>query len=460
MLFSLERDNDTICAVATAQGVGGIAVLRVSGNQAYELSQKIAQFLPENPESHRAYFGVLHEWLNPQEGIDEVLITYFKKGSSFTGEETCEISCHGSPILTKRIISELHKAGCRLAEKGEFTYRAFMNGKIDLVQAESVLTLIESESEKASKLAFRQLRGSLSTTLQDIKEKLTIVLAHLEANIDYAHEDIEVESTDKLVEQAKTIQMDIQRLLATYKDGLILKNGLEFSLIGKPNVGKSSFLNKLLGEEKAIVTHIPGTTRDIVEGTISISGLPIKFIDTAGIRETDDVVEKIGIQRSRESIQSSDYSFCLVDLSEDQDLTILNEIEHLDSQRVIIVGTKLDSHKWRLSDYPTHYSKFKCFEVSSVEGTNVCQINDFIEECVNKTSNEFSAVISQTRHFELLKKAYVSIQKSIQLMSDYESPEFIISELQESLLSVYEILGERFDDQVIDKVFSQFCLGK
>lgn len=459
MLFNPDRDKDTICAVATAPGVGGIAVIRVSGSKAYSITRKLCPTLPLSPESHKLYFSNIKD--NAGDVIDEVLVSFFDQGKSFTGDEVCEISCHGNPLLSQGILNELITAGARLAEKGEFTYRAFINEKIDLVQAESVLSLIESQSKQAAKQALGQLKGGLSEEVQALIDKLTLVLANLEANIDYAQEDIIVAENSSLINDLSSIKKNLVNYISSYKQGRLLKEGFKVALVGKPNVGKSSLLNAILGEDKAIVTNIEGTTRDIVEGELLLNGIMVQFFDTAGIRDTFNEVELIGISKTKDVIDEVDLTCVLFDLSKpiESQLELLNT--HDFKENTLIIGTKMDT----LDTQDTHEVLpsaigYPMIRLSSKTGNGVGYLFDFISNILNKRSNEYSSVISQSRHYELFIKAEKSVQRALSLLIDDDSPEFIIAELQESLLFLFEVIGQQFDDQVMDKVFSEFCLGK
>ena len=491
MNFFLERDEDTICATATPPGIGGISVIRVSGAKCITVVRKLAPFLPEAPKSHQVYYGYISELKGSRESIDEVLISFFKEGRSFTGEDTVEISCHGSPQICSQILQELIQAGARLANKGEFTYRAFSNGRIDLVQAESVLSLIESETKKSSRLALRQLKGSLSSELSKLEDQLTLILAHLEANIDFSAEDIVVASTQDLESRLLSCIASAKTLLQSYYTGKVLQNGLKVGLIGPPNVGKSTILNYFAGEEKAIVTDVPGTTRDLIEAKVVIDGQAVCFVDTAGLRETTDKVEALGIKKVKSILKELDEIFIILDLSSDLTHQLqLNNVDLMLDKPVIIIGNKVDSQRSEYSDYALkelllsvgkavckpvenavhedykllkiieNLSPDSFFKVSATSGQNLVELHSHITNKVHREFSESSALISQSRHFELLKRCESFCEKTLILLREEASDEFVVFELQEALKAVHEILGKQFDEQVMDRVFKEFCLGK
>lgn len=474
-MFSLGRDDDTVCAIATAPGNGGIAVLRLSGLKAISIARKLCGFLPEQPESHRVYYGFLKrldDGTSPGEKLDEVLVTYFAAGRSFTGEETIEISCHGGRFLSSLILQELVSAGARLAQPGEFTYRAFMNQRIDLVQAEAVLELVHSENSSSAKLALRQLEGGYSSELKEIKEELTLGLANLEANIDFASEDIVVASNEQIFDRLLSVNKKIEILLGQYKLGRMAKEGLSLLFVGEPNAGKSSLLNALVKEEKAIVTEIPGTTRDMVEGTLEIKGLPIRIIDTAGYRQTDDVVEMIGIKRMEEGLEAVDFVFVLVDGITMNTAALDFVIQKVPAEKLIVGVSKADllessklENTWLKSHFDESlYSKLieknRVFNFSSKSGIGINRLLDIISVEVEDMSELRSSGLMNARHFELLSKANEYTKNGMQSLKNDESPELVAEEFHAALRAIYEILGDRFDDQVMDRVFREFCLGK
>lgn len=467
-----DRDLDTICALSTPAGVGGLAVVRVSGPQAVSLTRGLCSFLPQSPDSHRAYYGILMSMKSgtKREPIDEVVVTFFQKGRSFTGEDTIEISSHGSPQITKDILAELTLAGARPADRGEFTYRAFMNGRLDLVQAESVLSLIESQSKQSTQQALRQLQGNLSKDLEKIESDLIWCLAHIEASIDFSTEGLEVVDSNELLMKVKELRHQIGRLVDSYQAGRVLKDGYQLVLTGVPNVGKSSLLNLLVEDERAIVTDVPGTTRDLIEAFFMVEGFKINVTDTAGLRESEDRVEIIGIEKSYEAQKRADGIFFIFDSSRELTSAEVKEIASLDLERTIFIGNKSDqgnkSPAERITDFVQNLqgfdrvSKEKVHIVSAFDKRDGEKLKNLLIKNLRETQFEDQAVISQARHFENLSGAFENMIQAEVLVKEGTSPELTALELKEALLRVQETLGKRFDDQIMDRVFKEFCIGK
>jgi tRNA modification GTPase len=472
-----DRDQDTICALSTPAGVGGIAVIRLSGPKAFSIARSLCQFLPESNsiQSHRAYYGML-QCFQSQETIDEVIATAFKKGHSFTGEDTCEVSCHGSPVIARQILEEMTRAGARAADRGEFTYRAFMNGRMDLIQAESVLSLIESQSRISTRQALRQLQGDLSKELEFIEDQLIWCLAHIEASIDFSTEGLEIIDSNILADKVAVLNQRIQHLVDSYQKGRIVKDGFQLVLTGIPNVGKSSLLNLLLEDEKAIVTDIPGTTRDLIEGSFLLGGFKVHVTDTAGLRLAQDQVERIGIERSYAAQKRADAFFFIFDSSTELSPEELKELSSLDPEKTILVGNKKDlvreeieSRRERVliqirSLQKLHgfsvFSKDKIHIVSSFDKRDGQLLKTLLQKNLEETSFEDHAVVSQIRHFENLQTALSCLQEALPLVKASVSPELIALSMKEALLKIQETLGKRFDDQIMDRVFKEFCIGK
>lgn len=476
-MYRGDRDQDTICAVSTPHGVGGISVIRISGPKTLSIVSKISPFLPEYPESHKVYFGALEATENA-EGIDEVLVTYFKHGRSFTGEEVIEISCHGSPVICQSILQQLVSLGARPADRGEFTFRAFMNGKLDLVQAESVLSLIESQSQQAARLALRQLKGSVSAKLEDIENDMTWILAHAEAGIDFSTEGIKVVENDIVLSRLNKIEAGLEELVGTFKVGRLIKDGFRVVLTGLPNVGKSSLLNLFLEDERAIVTDIPGTTRDVIHGDTNFKGVKFTFLDTAGLRESvSDLVEKIGIQKSREATGESDVVFFVYDVEQGISQAEVDILDGLDPKNTYLLANKTD----RLISIPTSkavgealknskffqkigdldaFLKRRVFFISALDKKARTQV---LEELVGEFTDlqvENTVLISNSRHLENLSRALENTRRSKSVVEDGLGEEFLALEFKEALIAIHETLGKRFDDQIMDRVFKEFCIGK
>ncbi len=469
-------DEDTICALATPSGQGGIGVIRVSGARAEPIVRSLAPFLPKSLESHRVYYGLLKSPFH-QRAIDEVLVSYFAEGRSFTGQHTMEVSFHGSPFLARDILQELQLAGSRMAEPGEFTFRAFMSGRLDLVQAESVLQLIQSESRKSADLALKQLQGGISQILVGLEEQLIWVLANLEANIDFAQEDIQVAQNEVLEDRLGGVLARVEEMLVSYRQGRMVKEGVQVALVGAPNVGKSSLLNALGGEDRAIVTEIPGTTRDRIELRKMVRGQVVNFIDTAGLRKTSDPIEHMGIERTLSLLPSVDCIFWILDgwaLCQDRGFAdeVLQPLLASPQAPLVAVINKVDllsvHQRQEVAEWVREFlqgqgldlGQERIFTISAVSGEGLEALESFLESQMGESFAESSGTISQARHFELLTKAKEGLRVSLGQLAKGVSPEFIIFELQNVLFSVQEVLGKRFDDQVMDRVFREFCLGK
>ena len=443
-MFIPGRDQESICALATAQGLGALAIVRISGPRALEISRKIAPFLPLKPESHKAYLGRLQS--KDGSAFDEALVTYFLRGKSFTGEETIEFSTHGSPVIVQLLLQALVEAGAKPAEKGEFTFRAFMNGNLDLVQAESVLALIESQSSLGAKQALRQLKGDLSEELQGLESEITWSLAHIEAGIDFSQEGLETVSPKELLKRLGVVRERLQKRLASYRQGRVIKEGLRVVLMGRPNVGKSSLLNVLLEEERAIVTEIPGTTRDLIEAPLIVAGVRVNLTDTAGLRESTDVVEKLGIERTHRASQDAELILFVVEAGKLGQDGELEELRKKDPSKVVLLVNKVDQvanaemartqiieklHEFGITPpekmlFVSAFDKKRAFET----------VMNALAEWVQKAGIEDQTVLFQARHFERLQTAEENLGRGMQLVFDGVSPELAAFELKEALLCV------------------------
>ncbi len=473
--MNVDRDKDTICAVATPFGRGGISVIRISGDRALAIARALCPFMPEDVESHRVYYGLLIEKGTNLE-IDEVMATFFAKGRSFTGENSVEVSCHGNPIICERILQNLTAEGARLADRGEFTYRAFINGRIDLVQAESVLSLIESQTKESSKVALQQLKGDLSKTLENMESEVTWCLAHIEAGIDFSAEGIDVVDHSVLQKKLVLSSRALQELVESYQYGRLLKDGIRVALVGRPNVGKSSLLNALVEDDRAIVTDIPGTTRDVVSAETIFKEHKFSLLDTAGLRrDSQDAVEKIGIEKTKATIQGADFLLFVLEAQRPLDSEELEIFESLDLKQTLILVNKSDLAQGQglqaieplrkcknfkeLSD-PVGFLNSHVLQVSSFDKKTRAQILEKLLKKIKSQDIENPVLLVQARHFESLSQALKLITTSLEILKTGAGSEFLALDLKQSLMALQEVLGKRFDDQIMDRVFKEFCIGK
>ena len=448
--------NDTIAAIATPLGVGAISIIRVSGPESIKIVNKIFKGDDlEKAPTHTIHYGHIIEMTNI---IDEVLVSVFKAPKTFTTEDTVEINTHGSIATTNKILELLLSNGCRLAEPGEFTKRAYMNGRIDLLEAEGVMDIINAKSEKARKLAINQLDGNLSSLIKKLRQDILEVLANIEVNIDYPeYEDILEMTINDLKPKVDNIENKLNELLKNSENGKIIKEGIKVAILGKPNVGKSSLLNALINEDKAIVTDIQGTTRDYVEGSIYLDGILLHFIDTAGIRETSDVVEKIGVDKSLKMIEEADLILFLLNNNEKITSDEKKLLSKIDNKKHIIIVNKNDLDKNIDID-----NSLNPIYISTKNKEDINKILDKIRELFNLEELETSDLtyISNARSIAILKEALTrlnDVKKGIENEVPIDMVEIDIKEIWNSL---GKIIGETYEDELINQLFSQFCLGK
>lgn len=450
--------DSTICAISTAIGVGAISIIRVSGPKAVEIVNSIFKGKDlSKVESHTINYGFI---IYDNEIIDEVLVSVMRAPKTFTREDIVEINSHGGPATTKRILEILLLSGCEPAEAGEFTKRAFLNGRIDLVEAEAVQDLIVSESEKSRKMAINGLTGSLSSMIKDIRREIIDVQANIEVNIDYPeYEEGEKYTKETLLPKIEKISNMLNCLLQNAENGKMIKEGISLALLGKPNVGKSSILNAFLEEDKAIVTNIPGTTRDIVEGRFLLDGIVLNVIDTAGIRETDDVVEKIGVEKSKKASQDADLIVYVV--SANQKLSKEDEefIKANVDKRIIVFVNKNDLSNEKLKIDVINDSNVIYGNTITSEGLN--SLKNKIEEMfsLNEIDNSNYVFLSNARQISLIKKASSKIENIISNLDNLPLDVFTI-DLRDAYELLGEIIGETYKEDLIDELFAKFCLGK
>lgn len=447
--------NDTICAVATGNNPGAIGVIRVSGKDAKDIVAKHFSRNLTNAESHRSYFGLFSL---EGELIDEVLLTFFQTGKSYTGEETIEIACHGSRYIQEKILSALLKSGCRLAEPGEFTKRAFVNGKLDLSQAEAVADLIASSSKASHDLALRQLRGGLSNTLKELREKLINFASLVELELDFSEEDVEFADRKELVALVKEVLEYLEKTRDSFELGNAIKEGVPVAIVGAPNTGKSTLLNLLLGEDRAIVSDIAGTTRDVIEETINIGGILFRLIDTAGIRESEDVIESIGIERSKKSIDKAKVVICMADASDAQNLVEVDrwgdELKVTHQQKHILkVANKRDLSTEKGSDRFTY--------ISAKSGDGVEDLkNELISSVEQGYDLENDLILTNLRHKEAMDKTIDSLSAAYNGLVSGVSGDFVAMDIRRAMFHLGSITGEISTDDLLGNIFANFCIGK
>ncbi len=460
--------EDTIAAIGTPIGKGAIGIVRISGKESLRILKEMFRTksgkVKEQFDERRMHYGLIVDQFG--EPIDEVLAVYMKGPKSFTGEDVVEIHSHGGIVVVRKILREVLGRGARLAEPGEFTMRAFLNGRIDLTQAEAINELIEAKSELSAKVALKQLEGALSRKIREIRDFILETRAYVEAAVDFPEEEVEIIESGKVKERLIEAAEKIEELLKTYREGKLIREGIKVAIVGRPNVGKSSLLNALLKEERAIVTEIPGTTRDVIEETITFKGLPLRLIDTAGIREAVDRVERIGIERSLKKLKEADVVLFIVDGSEGftgEDRKILNWIEN--RENVILVVNKKDLGL-KFSCKEAENSGFKrCVEISAKTGEGIERLAQLITDLVMLEPEAVvggdEVVITSERHRELLERAKRSLEKAVKtLESGIESPEFLSMDIEDALKSLGEIVGEVTTEDMYDIIFSRFCIGK
>lgn len=458
------KEFDTIAAVATSIGEGGISIIRVSGDRALKIVGSIFKGKKDrNLEDIKSYtmrYGNIIDKTNG-EVIDEVIVSYMKGPKSFTAEDTVEINCHGGVVSTSRVLEEVIKSGARIAEPGEFTKRAFLNGRIDLSQAEAVIDIIRAKTELSMKSALMQSEGRISREINKLRHRLLGVIAHIEATVDFPEEDLEEITGEKVTEDLEQINKEIKALLSTANEGKILREGLNIVIVGKPNVGKSSLLNAILMENRAIVTEVAGTTRDVIEEYINIDGIPIKIIDTAGIRETEDVVEKIGVERSKEKINEADLIILMLDLSRELDNEDKEIIEYIKDRKYILILNKADLESRLNREEIGSLNPHNIIETSARTGEGIDDLKRLIKELFFRGEVAATEVmITNNRHKEALLRALERCEAALLTLNSSLSIDLASIDVRSAWSHLGEITGETLEEDIIDKIFSEFCIGK
>ena len=458
--------DDDIAAISTPIGSGGIGIVRISGSGSVGIADKI--FVSADgrklgdKKSHTITYGHI---VNPKTGetLDEVLVMLMLSPRTYTKENIVEINCHGGLLVTKKVLELVLNNGARLAEPGEFTKRAFLNGRIDLSQAEAVMDIIDSKTELSRKTAMNQLEGSIKQKVHGLREEILDMIAAIEAAIDYPEHDVEEETYSQMHKRITLLKSEIKKLIESADMGRIIREGVEAVILGKPNVGKSSLLNLLLMEERAIVTDIPGTTRDTVEEYMNLGGIPVKIVDTAGIRETGDKVEKIGVEKSRKCAEAADIIFMMLDAScplSDEDMEILDFIK---GRKAVILANKTDIDINIDVDALCKYTDAEnIIYISVKEGSGIEKLTERFKDMFldGDVAAKESVLISNARHKNMLEKAMEALDRAIATIESGMPEDFISMDLQDALTALGEITGDSVDDEIIDRIFTRFCLGK
>lgn len=447
--------NDTIAAISTTTGIGAISIIRLSGPESLEIASKVFTKDLTKVETHTIHYGYIK---NNNEKIDEVLVSVMKAPKTFTKEDIVEINCHGGIATTNKVLEILLNNGARLAEPGEFTKRAFLNGRIDLLEAEATMDLISSKSDKARKMSLNTLTGETSNLIKDLRSDIVGIISNIEVNIDYPeYENIEVLTNEKILPEIQKFKEKLEKIIKKSQDSKVIKEGIKVGIIGKPNVGKSSLLNSLLEEEKAIVTNVPGTTRDIVEGTIILDNVILNIIDTAGIRESDDIVEKIGIEKSLTIINEADLVIFILNNNEKITAEEKELLEKLKDKKKIIVINKIDLENKLDKSILDNY-----IEISAKENIGIEKIKDEIKRLFNLGELEASDLtyMSNARSISLLGKSLNNINDAISEINNNSPIDIVEFHLKDAWNNLGEIIGETYTDELLDELFSRFCLGK
>ena len=456
--------DDTIAAIATAPGEGGIGIIRISGEKSLKVAESIFKSksgkVIKDYNARTLIYGTI---VDGEKVIDEVLLAYMKGPNSYTAEDVIEINCHGGFISVKKILELILSKGVRLAEAGEFTKRAFLNGRIDLSQAEAIIDVIKSKTDMAHEVAQNQLEGSLAKKIKDLRMKVTEVLAHLEVSIDFSEEDVEEITYQTLKDKAISLRNEIKKLYDTAESGKILRDGLKTVIVGKPNVGKSSLLNSILGENRAIVTDIAGTTRDVIEEFVNIKGIPLKIVDTAGIRETEDIVEKIGVEKSKESFSTADLVIMVLDASRKLSQEDTEILENLENKKTIVLLNKMDLEpQIELEKIEEYINSEDIIKISALNHEGIEELKDKIESMVyhGSVKNSSNLIITNSRHKDALFKAYESINDAINAIEQTMPYDFIEVDFKNIWDYLGYINGDTVREDLLDTIFANFCIGK
>ena len=458
--------TDNIVAIASPAGLGAISLIRVSGNDCINQIDNIFygfdKIKLDNQESHKLQLGYIKDG---DEIIDKVLVTVFRNPKSYTGEDLVEISCHGSIYIQEKILQTILKYNCRIADPGEFTLRSFLNGKMDLSEAEAVADLIASNTKASHKLALNQMRGGFKNDINKLREELVNFASLIELELDFSQEDVEFANIDRLNDLVSTIEIQLTDLVKSFKIGNVIKNGLPIVIVGKPNSGKSTLLNCLLNEEKAIVSSIPGTTRDVIEDLININGIKCRFIDTAGIRKTEDKIENLGIKKTYEKIEEAEIILYLIDKSTLDDKNIDDYIIEIDKikkdfkeKEIVVLINKCDVSTKMLDD---NLVSLSALQISAKMGLNIDKLIERISTYMSKLSiDSHNVIVTNSRHLDLLSKTLDEIKKIKLSIKQNISSDLLSIDIKQASYFLGELTGEISNDELLGNIFSKFCIGK
>ncbi|PZE19086.1 tRNA uridine-5-carboxymethylaminomethyl(34) synthesis GTPase MnmE [Paenibacillus xerothermodurans] len=456
--------EDTIAAISTPLGEGGIAVIRISGDEAVAAADRIffGKSKLADVASHTVHYGFVKD-PRTLERVDEVLVTIMRAPRSFTTEDVVEISCHGGFVSVKKVLDLLIEQQVRLAEPGEFTKRAYLNGRIDLSQAEAVIDLIRAKSDRAHTVALKQSEGSLSKRIKQLRHALVELMAHIEVNIDYPEHDVEEMTNAFIKNKCSDAMAQIDELLNSARQGKILREGIVTAIVGKPNVGKSSLLNTLAQENRAIVTDIPGTTRDVIEEVVTVNGIPLKLLDTAGIRETSDIVEQIGVEKSKSALVEADLILLVFNGAETLEPEEVQLIEQLKDRQTIVIVNKSDlEQRIDMDVLRSHFPAERIVAMSLLAQQGITDLEKAIASIFfsgQVESNDLTYV-SNVRHISLLKKSKAALEEAYTATEDFVPIDMVQIDIRNAWEYLAEIIGDSVGDSLIDQIFSQFCLGK
>ena len=454
--------KDTICSISTPQGIGAIAIVRMSGSQSYAIAQQLFKFDFTSLHPYEAKYA---ELLDGNQLVDQVMVLKYAAPHSYTGEDMVEISCHGSTYIQQKILELLLEHGCRMANPGEYTMRAFMNGKMDLPQAEAVGDLIESQSEASHHLAVNQLKGLFSAKIKELRTQFVEFASLLELELDFSEENVQFANRERLSALLSALKNEVNNLIDSFKAGNAIKSGIPVVIIGKPNVGKSTLLNTLLQDERAIVSHIPGTTRDTIEDVLNIGGVTFRFIDTAGIRNSDDEIENYGIERTYQAVAKADVILYMVDAANTsvdeihEEINFLKEEVDMSDKKMIIIATKIDS----LTEMPRQIRKLKDYDhvyISAKRKVNIEAVTDLLLAWASQHKKTDYAMLTNVRHYDIFLKIKTSIENIEKGLADAVPTDLVAIDVREALHYLGMVTGEIATDDILNTIFGHFCIGK